>query len=161
MDTPDPNLDAQLRAVPLPEGLVERLRQTALADDDGLDAALRELPLPAGLLDRLRGIPLADDEDLDDTLRDVPVPAGLAKRLQSIPWADDDGLDAALRDVPVPAGLSASWQRRFKRQQRLVRSIQVAAAASLLLAVAGLYFGSKIADLVATSGPPDVRAIGR
>ena len=78
MDNPDPNLDAQLRAVPLPEGLVERLRQTALADDDGLDAALREVPLPAGLLDRLRGIPLADDADLDATLRDVPVPAGLA-----------------------------------------------------------------------------------
>jgi Ca-activated chloride channel family protein len=141
MESPDPKLDARLRAVPLPEGLIQRLRQVALADDDGLDAALTELPLPAGLLGRLRGIPLAADEDLDQTLRDVAVPAGLAQRLRSIPWADDDGLDAALRDVPVPAGLAAPWQRRLQRQKRLGRLIQVMAAASMLLVVAGLYFG--------------------
>ena len=152
MESPDPKLDARLRAVPLPEGLIQRLRQVALADDAGLDAALTEMPLPAGLLGRLRGIPLAADEDLDQTLRDVAVPAGLARRLRTIPLAEDDGLDAALRDVPVPAGLSAPWQRRLKRQKQLVRLIQVAAAASVLLAVAGLYFGPKLAGLRARPG---------
>ena len=152
MESPDSKLDARLRAVPLPEGLIQRLRQTALADDDGLDAALGELPLPAGLVERLRSIPLADDEDFDNTLRDVPVPAGLVTRLRSIPWADDDGLDAAIREVPVPARLSAPWKRRAARQKRLVRMIQVAAAASILLAVAGLFFGSRLANLVATGG---------
>ena len=85
MESPDPKLDARLRAVPLPEGLIQRLRQVALADDDGLDAALTELPLPAGLVARLRAIPMAADEDLDQTLRDVPVPAGLARGCEAFP----------------------------------------------------------------------------
>ena len=132
---------------------MERLRQTALADDDGLDAALREMPLPAGLLDRLRGIPLADDEDLDDTLRDVAVPAGLAKTAAKHPLGRRrrPGRGLARR-----AGPRRDCRRRGSGGSRgssgWSGSIQVAAAASLLLAVAGLYFGSKIADLVATSG---------
>ena len=154
MQSPDPNLDARLRAVPLPEGLVARLRQTALADDDGLDAALREMPLPAGFSKRLRSIPLADtaasDEEFDAALGEVPVPAGLLGKLRHIPLGDDEGLDAALRDVPIPTGLAAPWQRRLKRRQRLLQFAQLAVAASLVFALVGLYFGSRLSNWVAT-----------
>ena len=153
MPSPDPNLDARLRAVPLPEGLVARLRQTALADDDGLDAALREMPLPAGFSKRLRLIPLADtaasDEEFDAALGEVPVPAGLLGKLRLIPLGDDEGLDAALRDVPVPVGLAAPWQRRLERRQRLMRFAQLAVAASLVFVLAGLYFGGRVTNWVA------------
>jgi len=52
-------LEAQLRAVPLPEGFFERLRQIPLplCEDETLDALLREVPIPAGLLPRLRRLP--------------------------------------------------------------------------------------------------------
>ncbi len=150
MQSPDPNLDAQLRAVPLPAGLVERLRQIALADDQDFDLALREVRVPAGLLDRLRSLPWADDPSLDEALREISVPARLTDRLRSLPVADDPSLDEALRDVPVPAGLSAPWQRRLQRRNRLMLWSQLAVAASLLFVVCGLYFGSKIAGLVAT-----------
>jgi len=89
MSSPDANFDAaleaELRAVPLPAGLLVRLRRAVVADDAGLDAALREVPVPAGLLSSLRSIVLADDEGLDEAIRDVPVPRKMAERLQRSP----------------------------------------------------------------------------
>ena len=52
--------------------------------DFKLDAQLRDVPLPDGLLDRLMALPLAGDEDVDELLRDVAVPPGLLERLQAI-----------------------------------------------------------------------------
>ncbi len=51
-------LEAQLKAVPLPEGLLERLRQIPLQADEGVDALLREVSIPEGLLARLRRLPI-------------------------------------------------------------------------------------------------------
>ena len=151
MESPDPKLDARLRAVPLPEGLIQRLRQVALADDDGLDAALTRVALARRACGaRCAASPWPPTRTSTRRSATCPCRPDWCRGLRSIPWADDDGLDAALREVPVPAGLSAPWQRRQKRQKRLVRLIQVAAAASVLLAVAGLYFGPRLADLVAT-----------
>ncbi len=87
MQPHDPNIDARLRAVPLPEGLVERLRKTALADDDGLDAVLRDVPIPARMQETLRAIPLAEDEDIDDILRNVAIPADSKKPCGRSRWA--------------------------------------------------------------------------
>jgi Ca-activated chloride channel family protein len=53
---PDSWLDAELRNVALPPGLLERLRQVAAPSDEELDAALRDVPVPAGLSVRLRRI---------------------------------------------------------------------------------------------------------
>ena len=83
--------------------------------DFKLDAQLRDVPLPDGLLDRLMALPLADDDGLDELVRDVAVPAGLLQRLQAIPLADDDGLDEALRNVPVPDDLVASCRHHARR----------------------------------------------
>ncbi len=58
MTNPDPNsdlwLDDQLRDVPVPDGLLDRLGRIAAMSDAELDAALRDVPLPEGLLLRLR-----------------------------------------------------------------------------------------------------------
>lgn len=52
--------------------------------DAWLDAELRDVSLPVGLLERLRSIAVAGDEELDAAIRDVPVPVGLGSRLQRI-----------------------------------------------------------------------------
>jgi Ca-activated chloride channel family protein len=49
-----------------------------------LDARLRDVPLPSGLLQRLKRLPLEDDQGLDEALRDVPLPVGLMSRLRDI-----------------------------------------------------------------------------
>lgn len=47
-------IDAQLRAVPVPEQLVERLRAGLWPSDEELDRRLRAVPIPLGLLHRVR-----------------------------------------------------------------------------------------------------------
>jgi hypothetical protein len=53
---PDSWLDAELRNVSVPAGLLERLRQGVALRDDELEAALRDVPIPAGLYRKLTGI---------------------------------------------------------------------------------------------------------
>ncbi|MGA2619499.1 MAG: von Willebrand factor type A domain-containing protein [Thermoguttaceae bacterium] len=122
MSIADAKLDLQLRAVPLPEGLTERLRAVVWTEDDGLDAVLREVPLPPKLLGRLKRVPLADDA----------------------------GVDEALRSVPVPDRLAAAWRRRAKRRERFASSGRLAVAASLLAALA--IFSSSAAILMMATG---------
>src|SRR5438034_7762430 len=81
MSSADFKLDALLKAVAPPGGLLERLMMLPYADDAGLDEAVRDVELPEGLLPRLAAIPLADDEGLDEALRDVPAPDELEKSL--------------------------------------------------------------------------------
>ncbi len=57
-------LDAQLQEVPLPEGLLDRLRQVALWEEDALDAAIRDVPIPEGLLHQLYRLPRAPSWEL-------------------------------------------------------------------------------------------------
>jgi hypothetical protein len=54
---------------------------------DRISALLNDVPLPDGLLGRLRMIPLATDADFDRALADVALPADLADRLSAIPSA--------------------------------------------------------------------------
>lgn len=113
--------------------------------DFKLDAQLRDVRLPGGLLDRLMALPLAGDGDVDELVRDVAVPAGLLQRLQAIPLADDDGLDEALRDVSVPDDLVVACRHHARRyfarrtdrhgMDRVVQINRIAMAASLILAV--------------------------
>ena len=115
------------------------------AADSKFDRQIRDVPLPVGLLDRLRRVPLAEDEDVDELLRDVAVPPGLLEQLQAIVLADDDGLDEALRDVLVPADLVTSCRHHARRSlvrregrhsiDRVVQISRFTMAASLILAV--------------------------
>jgi hypothetical protein len=140
----DPKLEAALRAVPLPEGLLARLRQAALAEDEGLDAALREIPLPPGLLRRAYWAALADD-DLDDAIRDVPLPAGLMARLeQSIATADEEWIED-VGSVPARAGSPERSRHAWTSRSRNLRPTPWAVAAALWIAVGVAMFGSLLA----------------
>lgn len=68
--------------------------------DAWLEAELRNVPLPGGLLERLRRVAELSDEELDAALRAVPVPVDLPRRLQrvgerQIRWAQFRHLAAA------------------------------------------------------------------
>ena len=63
--------DEQLRDVPVPEGLLARLKQQGTVDDASLDALAAQVPVPRGLIDRLKQIPA--DICLDERLCDVPI----------------------------------------------------------------------------------------
>jgi len=96
--SPDPWLEQQLRDVPLPDGLQDRLRDVAGWGNSQIDAALSQVPIAAGLRERLRGI--VRDEQVDQRLRDVPLPASLLPRLHAIArqgrrWAAWGRLSAA------------------------------------------------------------------
>ena len=77
----EPQLDAHLRDVPVPEGLLARLREVAAWSDGELDQALRAVPVSGELVRRLKQVPA--DEALDEALRDVPLPVGLRRRLRA------------------------------------------------------------------------------
>ena len=112
--------------------------------DFKLDALLRAVTVPSGLLERLLTLPYADDAGLDEAVRDVELPEGLLLRLAAIPLADDAGLDEALRNVPLPRELETSFRRHAHRTgvrrklrpiDRALRISRIAMAASLVIAV--------------------------
>ncbi len=120
--------------------------------DFKLDAQLRAVTVPSGLLERLLALPYADDAGLDEAVREVELPDGLLQRLAAIPLADDEGLDEALRDVPVPYELETSFRRHGHRSgvrgkgrplDRTLRISRIALAMSLIVAVS-LSFGSAL-----------------
>jgi Ca-activated chloride channel homolog len=118
-----------------------------------LDGRMRTVPLPEGLLARLRAVALADDADLDAAIRDVALPAGFARRLRLSLLAEDDALDAALRDVPLPAGFLRPVVRFARRQGRLRRVARWATAVSLLIAFGGPYVAAMILVVMSAIGP--------
>lgn len=128
----DRQLDARLRQVTLPPGMIARLRdiaqtdpslselELALLSDDALDEQLVEVELPAGLIERVQHevTVAAQDAEIDRQLRQVEVPRGLLRTLRSIPWQSQ----------------RHQWQK-------------LAVAAALLLMVSAAYYGSLAAWL--------------
>jgi hypothetical protein len=117
--------------------------------DPHLDAELRSVPVPADLVDRLRAVAVADDEDLDAVVRDVRLPAGLLGRLRRVALETDEGLDAALREIRVPGTVLARLRRIPARRQFVRRAVHWAAAASLLVAVGFSYVAAMVLLLLA------------
>ena len=76
-------LDQELREVPLPEGLIARLKEICAGDDNLLDAAICDVHVPEGLLAKLKSVPA--DRKLDKALRKIAVPDDLSARLKAIP----------------------------------------------------------------------------
>jgi len=112
---PDRWLRRQLRYVPLPEGLLERLKQIAGGSDAELDAALGDVRLPRGLLSRLKNMPT--DAVTDQQLRRVPVPTNLTAKLREIAAFSDVEIDRELSDVAVPP----DWLARLKSNRQVAR----------------------------------------
>ncbi len=79
----DSQLDRELKNVPVPDGLLDRLRGVAAWDDAEIDASLVDIAIPSGMMDRLHAA--VDDEMLDEAIRDVSVPTGLLTRLRVVP----------------------------------------------------------------------------
>lgn len=139
-DSPDNSnrwIDGELRRVPLPDGLLARLRRIAeRGGDDELDEQLCAVDLPQGLLDRLSAI--VDDEPLDRRIADVPLPDGLLARLTQIP--DDEALDEQVRNVPVPAALVPSTLATARRLVATTAMRRWSVAAAVMIAVGAAYF---------------------
>ncbi|MDA1053476.1 MAG: VWA domain-containing protein [Planctomycetota bacterium] len=77
------NLDAELRNVELPQELLTRLKQVTQPTDDEIDSALCSLPIPNGLVGRVKFA--VADELLDESLREIEIPENLLARLRVIP----------------------------------------------------------------------------
>ena len=108
----NPSLDSQLRDVPLPSGLLERLR-AVIVSDEALDAELQQVAVPVELVERVL------DGVLDEALRATPPPA--------------DDAPVRLRRTPQRARAAGAPWRRLGRW---------AAAASLLLVLMGAHWGA-------------------
>ena len=79
--------------------------------DPWLDARLRNVPLPIGMLGRLSQVANVSDEQLDAAVREVPVPDELGERLQLIaemPRWQRLGARAARRPLAIGAGRFAA-----------------------------------------------------
>ena len=108
--------------------------------DPWLDARLRDVPLPPGMLARLEQIAATSDDQLDAMVRDVPAAAGLARRgcrgflgvrRRRLPWRELSlaaavliAVGVGLLNVPVRA-VRAIDGRRFE-----VRAVAAAGGAS-------------------------------
>ncbi len=75
-------LDSQLRDVPLPDGLIARVRDLGSWSDEQLDEQLRRVSVRAGLVGDIQQ--RVADEQVDQTLRNVELPWGLLTRLRII-----------------------------------------------------------------------------
>ena len=73
-------LDAQLRDVPLPDGLVARLKASLAQSDEQVDAALRSVAIPTTVIARLREIPA--DVAVDEVLTDLAWPLAMIHALR-------------------------------------------------------------------------------
>lgn len=144
-DSPDNSnrwMDGEIRRVPLPDGLLARLRRLAEnGADDELDEQICSVALPEGLLGRLAAI--VDDEPLDRRMSEVPLPDGLMARLYQIP--DDELLDHAIRDVAVPASLAPAavvpaTVAAVRRETVRTALRQWSVAAAVAIAVGAGYF---------------------
>jgi Ca-activated chloride channel family protein len=146
---PDLWINRQLRSVPLPGGLLRRIKELALGTDDELDAELRQVSVPNSLLSGLKRLPSQEEEYQNRQICDVPVPAGLIGSLKQIALKEDSVLDEALREVPIPAGLIDSLKpaqpvtlpNGLTGRRRWASTADVVLAASLMLIVGLSYLG--------------------
>ncbi len=129
------------------------MSSSELPFESDLDSDLRHVDVPNGLLERLRAVALADDADLDELLRSVSLPEGLMARLYRTPLADDAGMDAALRELPVPGSVLSRLNRIPGRRSAWERLVHWAAAASLWLAVGLSYVGGVVLLLLSAYAP--------
>ena len=176
----DQELDARLRRVPIPEGLLGRLEAIANGQEQ-LDQRLNEVDVPHGLLERLKRIPQAEDDRqadrpladrrlpvarsladeasrADDPRTDIDPRTGIDPRIDIEPVSAADRLiDALLRDVPLPPAMASRLRRIPPRQRRRAIWLQSWAMAGLLLLALHLLLGG-MADAVRGRGDDRVRS---
>ena len=153
-------IDARLRDVPLPPGLISRLRREARSPSADHRAAppsdgsvhpsvagRAAKSVEASRSDQAGpvGVPEYADQELDAAVRDVPVPAGFTRRLRVL--ADQEMLDEQLREIPIPSSLlSRLHVIPLLRSRR--RATRWAVAACLMI----LFGGAHLAAIVRLTG---------
>jgi len=145
----DAAFDARMRAVPLPEGFVERLRQAAITDKE-LDAVVHAVPVPPGLLDRIRQSMLSDEE-LDKIVRNVPIPVGMVDRVRQAAMIEPA---ASVEEFSVPLRLSERMRHPAGKRFGFKRASHWAAAMSLLVALGLGYVSIMAGLLISTTAKP-------
>jgi hypothetical protein len=95
-----------------------------------LAAELRDVPIPDGLAARLRTLGAWPDEEIDRELAAVSPPHSLAARLHAIPF--DDELDRGLRNVALPVQLVQRMRRAASGAEHWQQAIGALAAMLLL-----------------------------
>ena len=86
--------------------------------DAWVDSQLRDVPVPEGLLERLAHIPGPSDEDIDEVLSEVPLPRGFLRRLECLGGTEHALLPvrpSPLGGFPSDGPLADLWycDRRF------------------------------------------------
>lgn len=108
---------------------------------DRLDQNLRNVPLPPGMLDRLRksGYSDATDDELDAALRDVAAPQDFAVNLRTAVWEQVE-LDQQLRAVEVSDAFMVRLRTiAHKKRDRVTPWVRRVSAAAALLMLAAAY----------------------
>jgi Ca-activated chloride channel family protein len=121
----DPQLDAQLRDVPLPEGYLDSLKAALVPTEKSVDRMLREVRVPSMISGRLRSIPA--DAELDAQITSIAPSAGLAQRLYAIPREK------------IAAYRQRSPGRRMAEAAGLFVAVSIALAAGLLMMISGIF----------------------
>lgn len=106
-------------------------------DDAWIDEQLKSVPLPPELLERLRGVTRWGDSEVDHALRAVPTPAGMLQRLHAIGSLTDTDIDDDARHIPLPSDVIPRLRRVMRRQAWRERLARLAVAASLLFVLGG------------------------
>ncbi|MDX1946315.1 MAG: VWA domain-containing protein [Pirellulaceae bacterium] len=112
------------------------------SSDNSLDDQLRSVPVPAGLAERILALVAPSDDQLDARLRGIVMPESLGARLHDIPA--DLAVEEALTSLAPPLTLLpmlrlATPRQRLARVARQVARLALAALwfCSLSLALAG------------------------
>jgi Ca-activated chloride channel family protein len=107
---------------------------------NSIDARLRDVALPAGMLARLREIATLSDAELDRQISAVRVPDGVLDRLRQIGTLSDADIDVELRDVELPRDMQNRIARSMRWPGRQAQWIGWAVAASLLAIVSSVVY---------------------
>jgi len=136
-------------------------------DDKPLDARLRDVPVPAGILGRVTLAALFDDAAIDRLLARVDVPAGLEQRVRNaaragqiaVPLRADSTLHGAGGRGEGPEGRSAASSGRRRIWPMLVDLVADGGAVAIALSIVALMFlaGTELSRRLAAPAPLEQR----
>jgi hypothetical protein len=136
-------------------------------DDKPLDARLRDVPVPAGILGRVTLAAVFDDAAIDRLLARVEVPAGLEQRVRktaragliAVPLRADSSLHRAGGRAEGPEGRSAASSGRRRIWLTLVDLVADGGAVAIALSIVALMFlaGTELSRRLAAPAPLEQR----
>jgi hypothetical protein len=136
-------------------------------DDKPLDARLRDVPVPAGILGRVTLAALFDEAAIDRLLARVEVPAGLEQRVRKavtagqivVPPRMDSTIHGAGGRAEGPEGRSAASSGRRRIWLAIVDLVADGGAVAIALSIVALMFwaGTELSRRLAAPAPFEQR----